>query len=428
MNHFKQFQLQDFLLEGLDKLGINNPTPVQLQTIPIILQGKDVIGQSQTGTGKTLAYVLPLLEKIELGKQELQAVILAPTRELTRQIADTIDGLGSEAGLDTLLIQGGTDINRQIQRLKRNPQIIVGTPGRVMDLVKREKITSHTAKYLVLDEADTMLEMGFREDLENIITRMKKNVQIMLFAATFPPKVASMAKQFMNQPRHIEINPGEKSIDAIENIYFRVRNGGKEKALIDLLRIYNPYLGIVFVKKKEQVEELVTQLRQLGFEAEGLHGDMQRGQRKQVMQRFMRAKSQVLVATDIASRGLDIEGITHIFNFDLPINLEQYIHRIGRTGRAGNSGVAINIIVASEEEKLKAIEAKLGQKFSEKSITPGGIGDKAKKVKHKFPEGEKVSASKPAKKKFTGPNAKKKAIKEAQKRQGIKAARNTKKH
>lgn len=406
---FKQFQLRDFLLVGLEKLGITDPTPVQMEAITAILQGKDVIGQSQTGTGKTLAYLLPVLQQVDLSRHELQALVLAPTRELTRQIADTVGQLTGETGLELALIQGGTDINRQIQRLRRNPQVIVGTPGRVLDLIERDKLISHTARYLVIDEADTMLEMGFREDIEKILQKLKRNIQIMLFAATFPQKVAAMAKAFMKQPRHIEINPGERTVTAIENVFFKVRAGGKEAALLQLVKLYNPFLGIVFTRKKEQVDDLVTKLRQAGFAAEELHGDMQRGQRKQVMQRFREARSQLLIATDIASRGLDVEGVTHVFNFDLPISVEQYIHRTGRTGRAGDAGIAVNIIVAAEEEKLRHIEDKLGRPFKEKVLAAGEIVDKPKRK----PAG-------PAVKKFTGPNARKKAAKAAQKRKGKK--------
>lgn len=409
---FKQFQLRDFLLRGLENFEITEPTPVQLQAIPAILQGKDVIGQSQTGTGKTLAYLLPVLQQIDFSRHELQALILAPTRELTRQIAEIAGQLTGETGMELALIQGGTDINRQIQRLRRNPQVIVGTPGRVLDLIVREKLISHTTRYLVLDEADTMLEMGFKEDIEKIVQKMKKNIQIMLFAATLPQKVAGMAKNFMKQPRHIDINPGERAVSAIENVFFKVRAGGKEAALLQLVKLYNPFLGIIFARKKEQVDDLVTRLRQAGFAAEGLHGDMQRGQRKQVMQRFREARSQLLVATDIASRGLDVEGITHIFNFDPPISVDQYIHRTGRSGRAGDTGIAVNIIVAAEEEKLRLIEDKLGQTFKEKVLAAGEIVDKPRRRDTGEKEDKLKGRPKAPGKKFTGPNARKKAMKE----------------
>lgn len=413
---FQQFQLHEFLLEGLEKNRITTPTPVQEQAIPAILKGRDIIGQSQTGTGKTLAYLLPVLQRINTSQPELQALILAPTRELTRQIADVIDFLAGDTGLDTVLIQGGVDIGRQIQKLRRNPQVIVGTPGRVLELILQEKLTSHTARFLVIDEADTMLEMGFREDLEKIFQKVKKDIQIMLFAATLPPKVEGMVKNFMKKPLHLNINPTEKVVSSVENVLFRVRNGGKEQALLDLVKIYNPYLGIVFVKKKEQVDELVTQLRQAEVGAEGLHGDMQRGQRKQVMQRFREARSQVLVATDIASRGLDVEGVTHIFNFDTPISVDQYVHRIGRSGRAGETGIAVNIITAVEEAKLRSFEDKLDFRFKEMAIKSGSLVEKAGRGKGAAngENEEKGAPKKTGAKKFTGPNAKKKAIKEYQ--------------
>jgi len=422
MDHpFKQFHLKEFLLEGLGDMAISNPTPIQTEVIPAVLQGRDVIGQSQTGTGKTLAYLLPLMEKIDSSRQELQALILAPTKELTRQIAETAGQLIGQTGIDVLLIQGGVDINRQIQRLRRNPQLVVGTPGRVLDLIGQGKLTAHTAKILVIDEADTMLEMGFWEEVEKIIQQMKKDKQILLFAATFPQRLSVMAKAFMKQPRQIDISPGERIAPAIENVFFKVRSGGKEAALLQLVSLYNPFLGLIFTRRKEQVEDLVTQLCQAGFAAEGLHGDMQKGQRKQVMQRFREAKSQLLVATDIASRGLDIEGVTHVFNFDPPISVDQYIHRVGRTGRAGDTGIAINIIVALDEGKLRLIEEKLGQRFKEKVIEAGRIVDKPVRRKVEAEIGGNLRQKPKTSKKFTGPNAKKKAVKEYRGKKGIKA-------
>lgn len=417
---FGQFQLHDFLQQSLDRLGITRPTPVQSQAIPAILQGQDIIGRSQTGTGKTLAYLLPVLQQIDLTRNELQALVLAPTRELARQIADTAALLAGETGIEVALIQGGVDINRQIRRLRRNPQIVVGTPGRVLDLINRESLSSNTARHLVIDEADMMMEMGFREDIERIMLKSKKNIQIMLFAATLPPQVQEMARAFMKHPCHIEINPKERSVPAIENVFFKARNGGKEELLVQLVKLYNPFLGIVFVRKKEQVDDVVTHLRQAGFEAEGLHGDMQRGQRQQVMSRFREAKSQLLVATDIASRGLDVEAVTHVFNFNLPVSVDQYIHRTGRSGRAGETGTAVNLIIAAEEETLRHIEAKLGRPFKEMMIAAGAIVEKKAQRRGNMVDPEKPKRKPKALiKKFTGPNAKKKAIKEAQKKKGL---------
>ncbi len=422
-NAFEQYKLHDFLIESLNQSQITAPTQIQQQTIPAILKGKDVLGQSQTGTGKTLAYLLPIIQMIDQGRQELQALILVPTRELTTQIGEVIDQLIKGTELDVVQLQGGVDVNRQIQRLKRNPHIAVGTPGRVLDLINQNKLTSHTAKFLVIDEADTMLEMGFMEEIEKIIQHMKRDSQIMLFSATLPQQVTQLAKTFMNQPSNIQVNPEDRSLAAIDNVFFKVRVGGKEEALAKIMKVYNPYLAIVFTKKKEHVEELVTLLARAGFKAEGLHGDLQQRQRKQVMKRFSDATTQVLVATDIASRGLDVENITHIINFDLPISVDQYVHRIGRTGRAGETGIAASLILATEEEKLRRIEEKMGKAFSEKIIYKEEIIDKPRRGKKKIVEEERQKAKeekkaakkggKPAAKKATGPNAKKRAIKEA---------------
>jgi len=342
--------------DTLSENGIIEPTPVQVQAIPVLMAGKDVLAQSQTGTGKTLAFLLPILEKIQVNKTHVQALIITPTRELALQITKETKKLADKLGINVLSVYGGQDVDRQIHKLKGNTHIVIGTPGRLMDHLRRKTIYLSGVSKLVLDEADQMLQMGFLEDVEKIIRITSVKRQIMLFSATMPPKVRALAKRYMRKPADIRVQSQHVTLDEIKQIVVEMNEEAKLEKLCSMIDEYRPYLAIVFCHTKQRVSDLNTALIQRGYEADELHGDLSQAKRQQVMRRFSDAKLQILVATDIAARGLDIEGVTHIFNYDIPHDVESYIHRIGRTGRAGETGVAVTFVVPEERIYLRMIE------------------------------------------------------------------------
>lgn len=336
--------------------GIINPTPVQVQVIPVLMAGKDVIAQAQTGTGKTLAFLLPILEKIEANKPHVQALIITPTRELASQITNEAKKLADKLGINVLSVYGGQDAERQINKLKRNMHIVIGTPGRLMDHLRRKTISLSGVSKLVLDEADQMLHMGFLDDVEKIIAQTSFKRQTMLFSATIPPKIRALAARYMRKPADIRVQSKHVTLDEIKQIMVEVNEQGKLDKLCSMIDEYRPYLAIVFCHSKQRVSALNTALIQRGYEADELHGDLSQVKRVRVMRRFSEAKLQILVATDIAARGLDIEGVTHIFNYDIPHDVEGYIHRIGRTGRAGETGLAVTFFEPEERLYVRMIE------------------------------------------------------------------------
>lgn len=336
--------------------GIIEPTPIQVQAIPVLMAGKDVIAQSQTGTGKTLAFLLPILEKIDASKPYVQALIITPTRELALQITKEATKLADKLGINVLSVYGGQDVARQIKKLQGNKHMIIGTPGRLMDHLRRETINLSGVSKLVLDEADQMLHMGFLNDVEEIIRHTSVKRQTMLFSATMPPKISALATRYMRKPANIHVQRQHVTLDAIKQIMIEITNQGKLDKLCNMIDEYRPYLAIVFCHTKQRVISLNEELIQRGYEADELHGDLSQGKRVQVMKRFSSAKLQILVATDIAARGLDIEGVTHVFNYDIPHDVESYIHRIGRTGRAGETGMAVTFVVPEERMYLRMIE------------------------------------------------------------------------
>jgi ATP-dependent RNA helicase DeaD len=336
--------------------GIINPTPVQVQAIPVLMAGKDVIAQAQTGTGKTLAFLLPILEKIEVNKPHVQALIITPTRELASQITKEATKLADKLGINVLSIYGGQDAERQINKLKRNMHIVIGTPGRLMDHLRRKTISLSGVSKLVLDEADQMLHMGFLDDVEKIISQTSYKRQTMLFSATMPPKIRALAARYMRKPADIRVQSQHVTLDEIKQIMVEVTEQGKLDKLCSMIDEYRPYLAIVFCHSKQRVSALNTALIQRGYEVDELHGDLSQVKRVRVMKRFSEAKLQILVATDIAARGLDIEGVTHIFNYDIPHDVESYIHRIGRTGRAGETGLAVTFFAPEERLYVRMIE------------------------------------------------------------------------
>lgn len=367
MNSFTAFQLKPEILQGIADLYYKEPTPIQAQAIPLALEGKDVIGQAQTGTGKTAAFVIPMLQMLELDKKDVQALIMTPTRELAMQITDDIAELGKHLGVNVLSLHGGQDITRQISKLSGQVHIVVGTPGRILDHLRRETLHFGRIKMLVLDEADKMLEMGFLEEVEEVFIQTAQQKQVLLFSATIPDGVRRLAHRFMNQPQIVRVEKRQMTAENTKESYYVVNQSDKLDVLLELVKDARPYLAVIFANTKQRVNELVRSLQENGIEAEALHGDLTQKKREQIMDRFREAKFQYLVATDIAARGLDVAGITHVFNYDMPSDLESYIHRVGRTGRAGQEGEAISLISPRQKQWFtrfsRAISGGVEQKF-----------------------------------------------------------------
>ncbi|MBU8878746.1 DEAD/DEAH box helicase [Bacillus sp. FJAT-29790] len=367
MTTFSDFGLSNELVKALSNMGFEEPTPIQAQAIPIGLQGKDMIGQAQTGTGKTTAFGVPLLEQIDI-TEGIQGLVLAPTRELAVQVAEELNRIGQMKGVKTLPIYGGQDINRQIRSLKNRPQIIAATPGRLIDHIERKTIRLSNIKMVVLDEADEMLNMGFIEDIERILSEVKGERQTMLFSATMPRRIQSLAEKFMKDPELVKIQAKEMTVKNIEQHYMEVHEKQKFDVLCSLLDIQSPELAIVFGRTKKRVDEVVEGLIKRGYSAEGIHGDIPQAKRDQVIRRFKESTIDIMVATDVAARGLDISGVSHVYNFDIPQDPESYVHRIGRTGRAGNKGLAVTFVSPREIDHLKIIENVTKSKMMKKPV------------------------------------------------------------
>ncbi|WP_214630042.1 DEAD/DEAH box helicase [Paenibacillus agaridevorans] len=356
----------------LKEQGIAAPTPVQRQTIPMLLQDKDVIAQAQTGTGKTLAFALPMLQRVNVEKEQVQALILTPTRELAIQITSEIKKLAPVVGARVLAAYGGQDVDAQIRKLQRSPHIVVATPGRLIDHMTRGTINLGKLSMLVLDEADQMLHMGFLPEVESIIAQTPRARQTMLFSATMPDAIRKLAAEYMNAPEDVQIRSANVTLDNIRQLVIETTDRGKQQALIHLLEQHRPYLAVIFCRTKVRAKKLNKELQDAGFESDELHGDLTQAKREQVMKRFRDAKLQMLVATDVAARGLDVEGVTHVYNYDVPQDSEIYIHRIGRTGRAGHKGMAITLATPYDGSKLVLIEKGIQARLEHKAIDREG--------------------------------------------------------
>ncbi|SET60206.1 DEAD/DEAH box helicase [[Clostridium] polysaccharolyticum] len=354
---FEEFDLDAKLLRAITEMGFEQPSPIQAKAIPVILEGKDIVGQAQTGTGKTAAFGIPLLQMIDTKNKNLQAIVLSPTRELAIQIAEEFRKLSKFShGIKILPIYGGQDITKQIRSLKGGVQVVIGTPGRVMDHMRRHTLKMEHVKMVVLDEADEMLNMGFREDIETILTAIPDERQTILFSATMPRPIMDIAKKFQKNSEIIKVVKKELTVPKIEQYYYEVKRRNKNEVLSRLLDIYAPKLSLVFCNTKKGVDELVEDLKGRGYFAEGLHGDMKQQQRDRVMKRFRNGQADILVATDVAARGIDVDDVEAVFNYDLPQDDEYYVHRIGRTGRAGRNGKAFNFVFGKEIYKLRDIQ------------------------------------------------------------------------
>lgn len=353
---FEDMNISNEICRAVLDMGFEEATPIQSQAIPVILEGKDIIGQSQTGTGKTAAFGIPLLERINPEDRRLQALILCPTRELAIQVSEEFRKLLKyKDNIRVLPIYGGQPIDRQIAALRKGTQVVIGTPGRVMDHMRRRTIKAETVQMMVLDEADEMLDMGFREDIETILAKIPEEHQTLLFSATLSPEILDITKRFQKNPEFIKIVRKELTVPNIEQYYFDVKEKTKLDALCRIIDVYDPKLAMVFCNTKKRVDDLVEMLQGRGYFAEGLHGDLKQAQRDKVMQKFRNGTIEILVATDVAARGIDVDDIDVVFNYDVPQDEEYYVHRIGRTGRAGKAGKAFTFCVGKEIYKLRDI-------------------------------------------------------------------------
>ena len=353
---FSELGLSDSLLKAIKRSGYEEATPIQEQTIPMVLEGKDVIGQAQTGTGKTAAFGLPIIENVDTENLNIQAIIISPTRELAIQTQEELYRLGKDKHVRVQVVYGGADIRRQIKSLKQHPQILVGTPGRLRDHINRHTVKLDHIKALVLDEADEMLNMGFLEDIESIIKETPDDRQTLLFSATMPPEIKRIGVQFMSDPETVRIKAKELTTDLVDQYYIRARDYEKFDIMTRLIDVQDPDLTIVFGRTKRRVDELSKGLIARGYNAAGIHGDLTQDKRSKIMWKFKNNELDILVATDVAARGLDISGVTHVYNYDIPSDPDSYVHRIGRTGRAGHHGVSLTFVTPNEMDYLHEIE------------------------------------------------------------------------
>lgn len=372
---FKELNLSQEILSAVEELGFTEMTEIQEKSIPLLLEGNDLIGRSNTGTGKTAAFGIPAVESItENDSRKVCVLILCPTRELAMQACEEIKKFAKlKKSVRTAAVYGGASMEKQIHELKRGVNIVVGTPGRVMDHIRRRTLKLDFLRTIILDEADEMLNMGFREDIETILAEVPEERQTVLFSATMPPEIMSITEKFQTNPIHVKIKSAQKTVELIKQFYFEVAMGRKTDALKLLLSAYSPKSSMIFCNTKKMVDELTEELIKSGFKASGLHGDMKQAQRTQVMNSFKNGSISVLVATDVAARGIDVSGIDAVFNYDLPQDNEYYIHRIGRTGRAGHEGVAYTLLSG----RRQVFELKNIAKYTKSVITELPLPEKS---------------------------------------------------
>ncbi len=354
---FEEMNIRHEIKKAISDMGFEEPTPIQINSIPLILEGRDITGQAQTGTGKTASFGIPILQKVVPEDKFIQALVLCPTRELAIQVSQEINKLAKYIhGVKVLPIYGGQPIDRQIKALKKGVQIVVGTPGRVMDHMGRRTIKLHDLRIVVLDEADEMLNMGFREDIETILEETPEQRQTIMFSATMPQSILDIARAHQRDPQMVKVVRKKLTVPNIQQYYLEVKQSNKFEILTRLIDIHNPKLALIFCNTKMKVDDVVDQLKGRGYFADGLHGDMKQRQRDQVMDRFRTGNVDILVATDVAARGIDVDDVDVVFNYDVPQDDEYYVHRIGRTGRAGRTGKAFTFVVGREIYKLKDIQ------------------------------------------------------------------------
>ena len=356
MTKFSELNISESTQRSLARMGFEEATPIQEGTVKFGMEGRDIIGQAQTGTGKTTAFGIPIIEKIDTSNPAVQALIIAPTRELAIQVSEEVYRIGNDKRARVLAVYGGQEIGRQIRALRNNPQIVVGTPGRLLDHIKRKTLKLEGVQTLVLDEADEMLNMGFIEDINTIMSSVPDTRQTLLFSATMPGPIRKIAETFMKNPEIVKIQSKAMTVENIDQFFVKAQEREKFDVLTRILNVQQPDLAIVFGRTKRRVDEVAHALTIRGYTAEGIHGDLTQAKRMSVLRQFKEGKIDILVATDVAARGLDISGVTHVYNFDIPQDPESYVHRVGRTGRAGKSGVAVTFVTPREMGYLRIVE------------------------------------------------------------------------
>jgi ATP-dependent RNA helicase DeaD len=357
---FADLGLSNSSLQAIQDVGYEQPSPIQEQAIPVLMEGRDMIGQAQTGSGKTAAFGLPMIEHVDPAERDVQGLVLTPTRELCIQVTQALRTYGSRKGVDVVAVFGGAPIRSQQAQLRDGGQIVVGTVGRVLDLIQRASLILHSCRFVVLDEADEMLDLGFLEDVERILGITPNSRQTALFSATMPPPIRALADRYLYDPVTVKVKSATLTVDSVEQFSVEVKPGDKAEKLVDVLRAERPEQALVFTRTKIRCDQLYRKLRDRGMNVRALHGDMTQGQRDGVMLAFKGGRTPILVATDVAARGLDISTVTHVINFDVPTSPDVYVHRIGRTGRVGRSGRAITFIEPRQTRELAAIERHIG--------------------------------------------------------------------
>jgi ATP-dependent RNA helicase DeaD len=354
---FEALGLREEYVQAVEKMGFSVPTPIQISAIPLLLDGRDVIGQAQTGTGKTAAFMLPVLQRLEPPTGHVQALVLVPTRELAKQLAEATLELAQKTRIKVLAVYGGQSYTIQTRALERGVEVVVGTPGRLLDLIRQKRLDLSHVRTLILDEADEMLEMGFIDDVETILKELSLERQIALFSATLPEAIKKLASRYLTNPAKISISPEHLTVAETEQRFYRVREESKFSALTRLLETEEVTSGLIFARTKARTQDLADELMRIGFAADSLHGDLNQARRELVLNRFRQGGVILLVATDVAARGLDIADVSHVFNYDVPADSEDYVHRIGRTGRAGKKGIAITLLTPKERSRQSQIQA-----------------------------------------------------------------------
>jgi ATP-dependent RNA helicase DeaD len=374
---FEQLQIAQTYLDKLQELGIGEPTPIQAEGIPVLLQGKDAIIQSQTGTGKTLAYLLPALERIDPTQKQLQVMVIVPTRELGMQIMQEIEKLTSGGPIRSQSLIGGAAVARQIEKLRLHPHIVVGTPGRLLELMKVRKLTLHHVKMGIVDEVDQVFELGSMQDVEAVLKGMLRTSQMVFVSATIPQSTEQAAGRWLKDPVIIKINPSQRTAETLEHHYVVCQEREKIDTLRRLVRMIKPTSAIVFINVTDDIAQVVGKLQYVGLSVEALYGEASKQDRAKVMGNFREGKFQLLLATDVAARGLDIEGVTHVFHLDVATNAEYYLHRVGRTGRMGREGTSISIVTSRELFIIEKFEKQLGITIEPKAMYEGRLVDPA---------------------------------------------------